>query len=249
LFLILLFLSHTQGTKVFLNVYDLSPANDCLVPIGMGVHHSGVEILGTEYSFGSGGGVFEGSPKEAQGAKFRFQVEMGAFDGGIQELRRALDTLKGHGGGFGPDDYNLVRKNCNHFANSLCWALMRKAIPAYVNRLADLGVFCSCLLPKQMLQDAPVGGSGASPFATNAMQRGSTNTPTFTGTGHSMAGPTTTESEGLLSRWGTSSSKVASQPPADDLADRREKAREAALARLQLNQHATTLTAQERKES
>jgi hypothetical protein len=41
-----------------------------------------------------------GSPKEAPGAKFRFQVEMGAFDAGIQELRRALDTLKGDGGGF-----------------------------------------------------------------------------------------------------------------------------------------------------
>jgi hypothetical protein len=148
----------------------------------------------------------------------------------------------------------LVRKNCNHFANALCWALMRKQIPAYVNRLADLGVCCSCLLPKQMLQDAPVGGSGASPFAatpTNAMQRGSTNTPTFTGTGHSMAGgPMTTESEGLLSRWGSSSSsKVTSPPAADDLTDRREKARKAALARLQLNQHAPTLTAQERKES
>lgn len=184
---------------------------------------------------------------------------MGAFDGGIQELRRALDTLKENGGGFGPDDYNLVRKNCNHFANALCWALMRKQIPAYVNRLADLGVCCSCLLPKQMLEDAPVGGSGASPFAvpTNAMQRGSNNTQAFTGAGHSMAGAATktTESEGLLSRWGTSSSssKVASSPPpADDvLKDRREKAREAALARLQLHQHAptSTPTAQERKES
>jgi hypothetical protein len=212
----------------------------------MGVHHSGVEIIGTEYSFGSGGGVFEGPPQEAPGAKFRFQVEMGTFDGGIQELRRALDILKGHGGGFGPEDYNLVRKNCNHFTNALCWELMRKQIPAYVNRLADLGVCCSCLLPKQMLQDAPVGGSGASRFAvpTNATQR----TSGFTGTGHSLAGPTTTESEGLLSRWGTSSAKVASQP-ADDLTDRREKAREAALARLQLHQHPSTPTAQERKES
>ena len=242
---------------MFLNVYDLSPANDYLVPIGMGVHHSGVEILGTEYSFGSGGaGVFEGSPQQAPGAKFRFQVEMGAFDGGIQELRRALDTLKGHDGGFGPEDYNVVRKNCNHFANALCWALMRKSIPAYVNRLADLGVCCSCLLPKQMLQEAPVGGSGTSSFAvpTNAMQRGGTSSsaPTFSGTGHSLAGPTTststTESVGLLSRWGTSSAKAAS-PPADDVTDRREKAREAALARLQRHQHPSTQTAQERKES
>lgn len=30
--------------------YDLSPVNDYLYAIGMGVHHSGVEILGREYS-------------------------------------------------------------------------------------------------------------------------------------------------------------------------------------------------------
>ena len=47
-----------MGTKVYLNVYDLSPANDCLHPAGMGLHHSGVEISGVVYSFGSGGGIY-----------------------------------------------------------------------------------------------------------------------------------------------------------------------------------------------
>lgn len=50
-----------MGTKVILNVYDLSPANDCLYPVGCGLHHTGVEISGTEYSFASGAGVFESS--------------------------------------------------------------------------------------------------------------------------------------------------------------------------------------------
>lgn len=30
-----------MGTQVFLNVYDLSPMNDCLFQIGFGLHHSG----------------------------------------------------------------------------------------------------------------------------------------------------------------------------------------------------------------
>lgn len=34
--------------------YDLSPANEFLYTIGMGLHHSGVEISGREYSFASG---------------------------------------------------------------------------------------------------------------------------------------------------------------------------------------------------
>ena len=56
-----------MNTIVVLNIYDLSPANDYLYPIGFGLHHSGVEILGVEYSFASGGGIFESSPKVAPG--------------------------------------------------------------------------------------------------------------------------------------------------------------------------------------
>mmetsp|Transcript_29850 Transcript_29850/g.54842 ORF Transcript_29850/g.54842 Transcript_29850/m.54842 type:complete len:101 (-) Transcript_29850:867-1169(-) len=56
----------------------------------MGLHHSGVEILGREYSFASGGGIFDSSPKEAPGAQFREAIELGAFDGGSSELQSAI---------------------------------------------------------------------------------------------------------------------------------------------------------------
>ena len=58
-----------------MNIYDLSPANDALWAVGFGLHHSGVEILGTEYSFASGGGIFENTPKQAaasEAAKTKF---------------------------------------------------------------------------------------------------------------------------------------------------------------------------------
>ena len=106
------------GTKVFLNVYDLAPANDFLYPVGCGFHHSGVEILGSEYSFASGAGVFDSTPKHAPGARFREQIEMGAFDGGQAELKLAISELRDE---FPPDEYNLIRKNCNHFSAALCW--------------------------------------------------------------------------------------------------------------------------------
>lgn len=80
-----------MSTKIYLNIYDLSPANDCLYPVGFGLHHSGVEILGSEYSFASGGGIFEGTPREAPGARFREQVDLGAFEGGSSELKVTLD--------------------------------------------------------------------------------------------------------------------------------------------------------------
>lgn len=56
-----------MGTVVKLNIYDLSPANDCLYAAGIGLHHSGVEIMGTEYTFASGSGIFEMQPKDGQG--------------------------------------------------------------------------------------------------------------------------------------------------------------------------------------
>mmetsp|Transcript_35490 Transcript_35490/g.77734 ORF Transcript_35490/g.77734 Transcript_35490/m.77734 type:complete len:271 (-) Transcript_35490:101-913(-) len=143
-----------MGTKVYLNIYDLSPANDCLYPVGFGLHHSGVEIMGSEYSYASGGGIFEGTPREAPGARFREQIELGTFEGGSSELRVKLDDLRSS---FGPSDYNLIQKNCNHFANALVWALMRRPIPPHVNRLADVANCFSCLIPRSILDESPVG--------------------------------------------------------------------------------------------
>jgi hypothetical protein len=225
------------GTRVFLNVYDLSPVNDYLYVAGLGLHHSGVEVMGSEYSFASGAGIFESSPKFAPGARFREQIDLGSFDGGQAELKQAIGLLRDD---FGPDDYNLIRKNCNHFANALIWKLMNKAIPGHVNRLADIGMCCSCLLPRKLLENAPVGdpnstgggGGGSSGFLVKAGNRSSppNNAPSFGGSGARLGGTSTSSSS---SSSGTSSNQKSSP---DDLTDRREKARKAALMRLELNQ-------------
>mmetsp|Transcript_34410 Transcript_34410/g.71650 ORF Transcript_34410/g.71650 Transcript_34410/m.71650 type:complete len:242 (-) Transcript_34410:1614-2339(-) len=220
------------GTKVFLNVYDLAPANEYLYPIGLGLHHSGVEIMGTEYSFASGAGVFDGPPKVAPGARFREQIDMGSYDGGQAELNRALDDLKSNG--FGPDDYNLIRKNCNSFANALCWKLMRKQIPGHVNRLADLGVCCSCLLPKQFLEEAPVGDPNrASGSSSNDREAEKKKIQAFSGSGARLGSSDTATTSNDSSSWSWAGGRKS---PEDDLTDRREKARKAALARLEQNQ-------------
>jgi hypothetical protein len=214
----------------------LSPANDILVPIGFGLHHSGVEIMGTEYSFGSGAGIFEGPPKQAPGARFRYQLEMGAFDGGQTELNHALDDLRG--AGFGNSDYNLVKRNCNHFADALVWRLLKVRLPGYVNRLADCGNFCSCLLPKKLLEDSHVGGNGNNDPSTSSflvptsgsMKRGARVAPmAFSGTGHSL-GDKNSAGNNAFSGWVKSIKSSNDQD--ESLTDRRERARKAALARL-----------------
>jgi hypothetical protein len=229
--------------------------------VGLGLHHSGLEIDGREYSYGSGGGgIFEGPPKEAPGARFRGQIELGSFVGGTKELNQALDDLRSSGG-FASNGYSLVKRNCNHFCNALSWRLLRRPIPAYVNRLADIGNCCSCLLPSKLLEDSPVGGEqpGAAQSSSfvvptrASMNRGglmgaTTTSPVFSGKGQSLSGQSTvstsssSESEGLLSRFtrrstpSESSTTGSSSAGSDDLTDRREKARKAALARLERNQ-------------
>mmetsp|Transcript_18781 Transcript_18781/g.25048 ORF Transcript_18781/g.25048 Transcript_18781/m.25048 type:complete len:236 (+) Transcript_18781:440-1147(+) len=201
-------------------------------------HFSGVEVLGSEYSFASGGGIFESTPKEAAGAIFREQVELGVFQGGSSEIQTIVSDLREE---WSPTSYNLIRKNCNHFANAFVYALLGRTIPAHVNRLADIGVCCSCLLPKQMLEEAPVGdpnagssgGDSSGGFQVfNAPGRSSGSAdhvptaPAFGGSGVKLGSDDSGSAS--TSFFGGSANKGK-----DDLTDRREKARKAALARLE----------------
>lgn len=206
-------------TQVYLNVYDLAPANHYLYPVGFGIYHTGVEISGSEYTFASEGGVFHHTPKAVPQASFREQICMGCFDGGQSELKAVVDALGNDK--FGPSDYSIFQNNCNHFANALCLKLVKKPIPGYINRIADIGNCCSCLIPKRFLERAPVNQdrTETSSFLVRApMNRGgntatTVHTAIFAGTGSALGG--------------------TSQTSNDSLTDRREKARAAALARLE----------------
>jgi len=166
------------------------------------------------------------------GAKFRESLEIGSFGGGSAEVQSAISNLRSD---FGSDAYNLINKNCNHFANALVYNLLRKQIPAHVNRLANIGSFMSCLLPKKMLESAPVGDSGASsgfqvhPAGSRVTTSASgTSANSFSGSGTTLGSSSSTNNGDLGSVFGN----IRSNTRTDDLTDRREKARMAALARL-----------------
>ena len=148
---------------------------------------------------------------------------------------------------FGPDRYNLIRRNCNHFANALVWRLLGRSIPGHVNRLADFGVCCSCLLPKKMLEEAPVGpnaggGSGGSSSGFQVFGRpgrdkkndgaGSSTTAAFTGSGVVLGASNSGESRSRIPLLGSLRGNASNKKGDESLTDRREKARMAALARM-----------------
>ena len=198
------------------------------------------EVAGEEYSFASGAGVFTDTPKSAGGATFSHSIKMGNYEGSAADIRAAVADLRDE---FGPDKYNVLLKNCNHFSDAFCQRLIGARIPAYVNRMANIGSCFSCLLPKEALSSAPVGdpGAGAGAGASGGgfgggsygriMQRNggaqSSNTKAFQGSGNTLG---TTAAPTVASIPDRSSQRDSSSE--NDALVRREKARIAAMKRM-----------------
>jgi len=162
-----------------------------------------------------------------------------------------------------------LRADYRNPSNTLCflfwsrrsWALLRKTLPGHVNRLADFGNCCSCILPKEMLEAAPVnGGGGGGGGGGFQMQGGSGRAQATTGSssveafagggaklGSSSNTSTTQATFGSLSNVRSlvgGMTMTKKKDVGDDLIDRREKARKAALARFDQNNNSINTTAQ-----
>lgn len=84
-------------------------------------------FLLSQYTFAGGGGVFDHTPLEpGSGATFRESIVLGSFEGGQQAVKQAISELRPL---FSPDSYNILVKNCNHFADALCRQLLKRSIP------------------------------------------------------------------------------------------------------------------------
>ncbi|XP_062234105.1 deSI-like protein At4g17486 [Phragmites australis] len=137
-----------EASPVFLNVYDVTPANGYARWLGLGVYHSGVQVHGVEYAYGAhdgaSSGIFEVVPRRCPGYTFRESVLVGTTDLTRAEVRALMAELAAD---FPGDAYNLVSRNCNHFCDAACRRLVRARIPRWVNRLAKIGVVFTCVIP------------------------------------------------------------------------------------------------------
>lgn len=103
-----------------------------LIPFGLGLFHSGVQIEGKEYTFAAESGIFNHPPRSVpSNAKFRDSIFMGMFNGTRSQIDTCIDELKQD---FKGDNYNIMTKNCNCFANALVLKLINREIPGWVNR-------------------------------------------------------------------------------------------------------------------
>lgn len=136
---------------VYLNVYDVTAFNGYAYWFGLGVFHSGVQVHGVEYAYGAhdypATGIFDAEPRLCPGFVFRKSILIGWTDLGPQEVQDLIDEFSES---YAGNTYNLISKNCNHFCNEVCHRLTGNTIPRWVNRLANLGFLCKCVLPVQV---------------------------------------------------------------------------------------------------
>lgn len=142
---------NNMDTQIFLNVYDLTPANSYSIWLGFGIFHSGIQVYGMEYGFGAHdfpiSGVFEVEPKSCPGFIYRCSIPLGNVSKSPAEFREFIESVASE---YHGDTYHLISKNCNHFTDDISQRLTGKKIPGWVNRLAKLGAVCSCLLPESL---------------------------------------------------------------------------------------------------
>lgn len=92
-----------------------------------------------EYAFGgsdsSKPGVVKLEPRHFQGLQVRKSILIGRTEMGEKECQ---DFIKKLAKEYPGNSYNIIFRNCNHFANDTCKRLTKKSIPGWVNRLARL---------------------------------------------------------------------------------------------------------------
>ncbi|KAG0496848.1 hypothetical protein HPP92_001364 [Vanilla planifolia] len=104
-----------------------------------------------EYGFGAheypSSGVFEVEPRNCPGFVYRRTVWLGTTNMSPAEFHLFIEQLSEE---YRGDSYHLIAKNCNHFTNDVSMKITGKPVPGWVNRLANLGSLCNCLLPENI---------------------------------------------------------------------------------------------------
>lgn len=137
------------GAPVTLHIYDMgaSPTvghvNGILGAIGAGAYHAAAEVYGSEWTFGyalEGTGVYSCLPTRCAHHKYRTAIPMGHTYFTKRRFARLIGAMEREWLG---SDYDLLRRNCCHFSETICQRLGLGAIPRWVMSLASAGALLS----------------------------------------------------------------------------------------------------------
>ncbi|KAI9849526.1 MAG: hypothetical protein M1837_004146 [Sclerophora amabilis] len=171
-----------QKTEVLISVYDLLPVHlsdasesyqpgrlsSILWTFGSSLLHSGVVVNDKEYAYGGHDqpgktGVYWTRPRqEPPGATFRSEVLHGFTIRTEEELETIIKEVSSE---YLGQSYNLLKKNCNHFTNTLCQRLTSRSAPSWLNRAANIGIALPCIVPPEWLEPPDYDTAGGALLA------------------------------------------------------------------------------------
>ena len=141
-----------RGIPVYANYYDLTPKNKYLKIVGHGIHHTSIEIYKQEFYFvgadSSLTGVDVGPAKVCplQNCVFSKSVLLGYTKLTKNEIQDLINEISKE---YPANSYNLIYKNCNHFADDFARRLVGKSIAGWANRSARMAASLPCFFPRE----------------------------------------------------------------------------------------------------
>mmetsp|Transcript_136240 Transcript_136240/g.264999 ORF Transcript_136240/g.264999 Transcript_136240/m.264999 type:complete len:308 (+) Transcript_136240:50-973(+) len=136
---------HHDYGEVILHVYHLSTsrvvrgANVVLQKLGSGLFHVGIEVHGTEWSYGwkrAGSGVYSCRPATSRRHYYWAPMRMGRTQLSHGRVQAMLDAMSDEWVGR---DYSIFGHNCCTFCDALCQRLGVGELPDRVKHMAAMG--------------------------------------------------------------------------------------------------------------
>jgi len=163
-----------RGVPVYLHIYDVSrneniqQLNRFLAheysPLKLGgVFHAGVEVHGLEWSFNyspskTRPGISCMAPRKHPHHHYRETVDCGCMSIPFVEINRIISQMLED---YPGRDYDILRRNCCHFADDCLQRLGLGGVPGWVHRLARVGANVENMLrAAQAMHDMVTVGCG-----------------------------------------------------------------------------------------
>ena len=91
------------------------------------------------------------SPKNHDVFTYKFTLEFGK----VESYKIVLLSLSKLFNKYKANQYDVLKLNCNHFSNEFLTLIVGRGLPKYLNRIAYVGSFLHCIVPKKYLIVTP----------------------------------------------------------------------------------------------
>eukprot|EP00405_Crypthecodinium_cohnii_P013963 CAMPEP_0206451962 /NCGR_PEP_ID=MMETSP0324_2-20121206/19657_1 /ASSEMBLY_ACC=CAM_ASM_000836 /TAXON_ID=2866 /ORGANISM="Crypthecodinium cohnii, Strain Seligo" /LENGTH=218 /DNA_ID=CAMNT_0053921951 /DNA_START=123 /DNA_END=779 /DNA_ORIENTATION=+ len=143
-----------QEDNVILHIYSLgrsqtlNRANKVMKSFGIGVFHASVEIHGIEWSFalgGNGTGILRCSPGVTDDHLHLKAIDLGPTNLSANEVLMMVMSMHS---AWQAREYDIINKNCCHFADAFLKRLGKAGAPAWLLRSSSAGAKLQGAMPR-----------------------------------------------------------------------------------------------------